>query len=183
MWGRNPPSGIFNVMITIDIPYIHCYVRGEFVSEQTEPIECYIFAATAILNRPLLFTCHTISGAVYSRLPVEAFISRKDAGKLDNLAPWGCIGNYMSVVEHQYLKDYEVTVPNLNTSGRYLMTFDQFNGGFSEDPEQHKTMNFIELETGQYALMPNNYCIFNDSHFTRDDDIKYKRQISYWRSE
>ena len=173
-------------MITLDIPYRHCYVRGEFVSKQTRPIECYIFAATGILNRPLLFTCHTKSGAVFSRLPIHAFTTNPNTMvyfKLEDQAPWGCVGNTLTVVKHSYLKDYTVQVPSLHMEGRYIMTFDQFNGGFSEDPEQHKTMNMVELDNGQFGLMPNNYCRFKDLHFTEADDIQYKRQTDYWLSD
>jgi hypothetical protein len=174
-------------MVTIDIPYIHCYVKGSYVSNQSEPIECYVFAATGIINRPLLFTCHTKSGAVFSRLPASAFTTNPDYKGIEytaeELSPWGCISNTITVVKHTYLKDYKVYIPSLKCNGYYLMTFDQFNGGFSEDPEQHKTMNMIELVNGQFALMPNNYCRFTDLHFTKEDDIQYKRQSTYWTTD
>lgn len=33
---------------------------------------------------------------------------------------------------------------------------------YSEQPEDHKSFNFIELDNGQYAAQPNNRCLFLD---------------------
>jgi hypothetical protein len=35
--------------------------------------------------------------------------------------------------------------------------------GDSENPEDHKSYNFLELDNGQYAAQPNNRCIFLDA--------------------
>lgn len=167
-----------------DCPYVRCFVRSEFLHDLTshhgEYEPCYIFAVTAILNRPLLFTAHLESGAVYSRLPIHAFCFADSAPQraLDDLMPWGCVGNRIEVIEHKYLRNYEVQTPR--GPGRYLFTVDQFDGGFTEDPEQHKTMNVIELYEGNLAAMPNNECVFLDSHFTEEKQIDYTRQTSFW---
>jgi hypothetical protein len=34
--------------------------------------------------------------------------------------------------------------------------------GFAEEPMDHKSFNFIELDNGQYAAQPNNRTIFLD---------------------
>jgi hypothetical protein len=34
---------------------------------------------------------------------------------------------------------------------------------YSEDPEDHKSFNFMELENGQYAAQPNNRSVFLDA--------------------
>lgn len=180
----------------LDLPeYIHCKVHQSVLTDGALNgwEDCYIFAVTCIPNRTPLFTCHTDSGAVFSRLPLWAFrwknfepdLSMDDIGNI-KLVPWSCIGNKAQAVKHAYLKDYDVTVRlgNVYTGGRYLMTIDYFDGNYSEDPEQHKTHNIIALINGSFAAVPNNACLFNDSHFTTKTETRhYKRNSVYWASE
>lgn len=169
----------------IDLPYIHCYVRGKFVSDSPLDIECYIYSVTCIMGRPLLFNVHTEHGAIFGRLPIHAFTTipeLKSTYSLEELQPWSCIGHRAQVISHAYLKDYEVEVRTLDTVGTYMFTIDQFDGGYSEDPEQHKTFNVVELENGQLGAFPNNFLLLKDNHFTNTDMIKYQRQTKYWRT-
>jgi hypothetical protein len=102
---------------------------------------------------------------------------------LVQLMPWGVVGDRICVIQHKYFKDFDVRVRlGEGVPGRYLFTVDQYEGGFSEVPEQTKTMNFIELECGQFAAMPNNYCIFPDTFFAGKAEGKpdYRRNSRYW---
>jgi len=173
--------------MTIDIPFIHCLVDLSLLTDgdSTELEECYIFAVTCIAGRPPLFTVHTQSGAVFSRLPIHAFFSLngpRHAHTLQELCPWTCIGNKAQAITHAYLKNYDGQLKDLGT-GRYLFTIDYFDGDYSEDPEQHKTHNIFELESGAFAAVPNNHVLFKDKHFTVDsaDPPAYARQRTYWR--
>ena len=53
--------------------------------------------------------------------------------------------------------------------GNYMFTVDNcaadeyLDMGDSENPEDHKSYNFLELDNGQYAAQPNNRCIFLDA--------------------
>lgn len=171
----------------IDIPFIHARVRLQYVTdnEQSGFEECYVFAVTCIVGRPPLFTCHMRSGAVFSRLPLEAFLAMSDnpftALPDRALCPWTCVGSTVSVRRHEYLKDYTVVIEG-GARGKYLFTLDYTDGNYSEDPEQHKTHNVIALEDGRFAAMPNNYCRFLDSHFTVESlpVAHYRRQSEYW---
>lgn len=178
-------------MITINTPYIHCKVSRYFLTDKKADIEeleeCYIFAVTCINNRPPLFTCHTEKGAVFSRLPIHAFRSLnyktrpEQEPNLSYLCPWTCVGNSASVIQYEYLKNYQVTTKN-GDSGMYLFTIDYFNGGLSEDPEQHKTHNIIMLDKGYLTAVPNNFMLAKDEHFTFDDNpVDYARQTEFWR--
>lgn len=182
----------------LDLPTpIHCGVQKMFLTndEKHGIEECYIFAVTILQNRTLLFTCHTENGAVYSRLPIWAFKHNnlglgctKTLEGLDKrvLCPWSCLGDTADIVEHSYLKDYEVqcSIYDKTIIGRYLATIDYSKGLYAQDPEQHKTHNIVELENGFYAALPNNYCKFEDEHFTKDDAdcSHYRRNKMYWRS-
>jgi hypothetical protein len=179
-------------VITINTPYVHCKVSRYFLTDKKADIndleECYIFAVTCINNRPPLFTCHTQKGAIFSRLPLHAFrsLSYKPNYELhydlSDLCPWTVVGNSASVIQYEYLKNYEVKALKLNEMGKYQFTIDYFNGGLSEDPEQHKTHNIIELDNGYFAAVPNNYMLAKDEHFTFDNSpIDYSRQTEFWR--
>ena len=60
----------------INTPYIKCYVDNNFIKSKEGRTEGYIFAITAIINRPHLFHIHTVDGAIYSRLPIWALYSQ-----------------------------------------------------------------------------------------------------------
>jgi hypothetical protein len=175
-----------------DLPeFIHCKVRKVFLTDNEKDglEDCYIFAVTCIAGRPPLFTCHTENGAVFSRLPIEAFWTNDWAKKVPEayLCPWSCIGSRVHVAKHSYLKDYQVmcTLGEQLMNGRYLMTLDYFDGNFSEDPEQHKTHNMIELVSGQICLLPNNKVVFEDKHFTKQEKKlgHYKRNSRYFTAD
>jgi hypothetical protein len=52
--------------------------------------------------------------------------------------------------------------------GTYLFTVDfcadgqDLDTGFTETAEEHKSFNFIKLESGQFACQPNNRCLWYD---------------------
>ena len=184
------PQQLHHMIVNLPLP-LHVKIPNEFLygEESKESTEAYVFAVTNIINRPLLFTVHTIDGAVVSRLPIDAFVpytldKLSDYG-LAELQPWQALGKDIQAIQHEYLKDYSAIckIGTKQELGRYIMTFDSFTGGFSEDPEQHKTYNMIELQVGQYALLPNNHCLFTDTHFTKLDGEfpGYKRNSTYWK--
>ena len=176
----------------VDLPeFIHCKVNLNPITgfKKTGFEDCYIFAVTCIPGRTPLFTAHLQSGAVFSRLPLWMFRHgpTEDIHPFSSeTVPWSCIGEKVCAVKHAYLKDYEVQVrlDSKEILGRYLMTLDYFGGNFSEDPEQHKTHNIIELVDGTYAAVPNNYCRFLDSHYTLNgcSTKHYRRSSIYWKS-
>lgn len=172
-----------------DTPFVKCLVRAEYLHDFKEEYkgqyyECYIFAVTSIQSRPLLFTCHTEHGAVYSRLPITAFCSKPcEHQSIEFLDPWGAISHNINVIKHSYLKDYTIENVKDKRQGMYLFTIDSAIDGWSEDPEQHKTYNVGFYEDGQMFALPNNLCKFVDKHFIVDKGINYMRQSNYWTNE
>lgn len=167
----------------LDLPRLKVWVNLRYVSNDCGYGAAYLFSITLIESRPLLFTVHFDDGAVYSRLPIEAIkydIPKKNEPKGKPLDPWGAISDHGQVIEHAYLKDYRVKTAN--GFGRYYCTIDYFYGGFAQDPEQHKTSNLIILDSGHLTALPNNFCLFLDSHFT-DNQAKtrsYRRNSLYF---
>lgn len=164
----------------IDIPFTRALVSNQLILGEPGWTPCYLFAATPLLNRPLLFTLHTVHGAVYSRVPLSHLAHEEPTG--EHLEPWGSLGERMTVIQHAYLKDYWVRTKQ-GPEGRYLMTFDWLpQGHFEEDPEQQKSMNLLALENGRFALLPNNMCLFQDAHFTglSGEWPRYRRNTEYF---
>lgn len=172
----------------LDIPRFKCQVEAHFLSNGTEKgyVDAYCFAVTLIEARPIMFTVHTVHGAIYSRLPIWALrqnITTKTEKKTfyKSLDQWGAISSTAQVIKHAYLKDYSVKAMPLDMMGTYWFTIDYFGEDFSQDPEQSKTSNIIMLDNGQICAMPNNMCLFQDRHFTDNEKprFKYKRSLKY----
>lgn len=172
-----------------NIPYTKAYIKNNYIKNTLGLTECYIVAVTTMLNRPHLFTVHTIDGALYSRLPIQAFV-HKDisnlyrefdcySGKL-NLDEYGTISSNSQVIQLNYLKDYEVNILTYNMSGRYLFSIEPTEGAFSEDPEQSKLLHFIKLDNGQFGIFPNNKLKFMDNYFTKESQDIYNRTTNYY---
>lgn len=164
-------------------PYIHCKIRNQFLGIPGTFTECYIFMLTALPNRPILFTAHTEHGGVFSRLPIWAFApmgAKFSTTPTKRLQKWSVLGSETEVISPPYLKDYRVK--SQFGEGVYKFTIDFTDGMFSEDPEQHKSLHFIELEE-TFALLPNNECRFVDSHFVGDTAVVYKRNTEYFTTE
>lgn len=179
-------------MQLLDTPFIHCWVKDRFLYNGDETkkglTEGYIFAVTCLFNRALLFSVHLKTGAVFSRLPINAFLHEKidnhDEFDLEQLEPWLVMADKHAIIEHRYFKEYDIIVraPEFQGKGRYVLTIDAIEGGFAQHPYEHKTFNIIAMENGHFAAMPNNFCIFKDEHFTDTTELPhYRRNTNYWR--
>lgn len=172
----------------LDIPRFKCFIDVKYLTDGKSSgfVEGYCFSVTLLESRPLLFTVHTIHGAVYSRIPIQAIYHQIPENTLNlleskKLDPWGAISSEGQAICHQYLKDYETLYLKEDIKGVYKFTIDYFNGGFAQDPEQHKTSNVLFLDNGQIAAIPNNFCLFLDGHFTTSVvDLPYKRNTQYY---
>lgn len=166
----------------LDFPRLKVYVNRDYMTDGSGNgrEEAYVFAVTLLESRPLLFTVHTEYGAVYSRLPLQA-LAWKEKPTDNSYDKWGAISGNGTVVQHAYLKDYLVQVPYFKAHGRYWCTIDYYDGGFAQDPQQHKTANIILADSGAILAVPNNDCIFRDNHFTKYvKNMSYKRNTKYY---
>lgn len=171
-------------MKCLNTPYIKAFVENSFIKETTTGYtECYIHGIVALPGRPHLFNIHTIDGALYSRLPIHSLV-----WGIPNswfvaliLEPWGVIGHESEIIIYDYLKDARVKIPSFGEIGRYVFTIEPISGAFAEDPEQQKSLHFIEVNNGQFALLPNNMLELKDAHFTNKEPLPpYKRNKIYF---
>lgn len=176
---------------TVNIPSFRCNVRDRFLGDGTGSSQAYLIACTSIPNRPLFFTAHLFTGAIWSRLPIHALwsdffdhgIGQPDELTLDQAQPYSCLGGDIQYIEYQHLKNYRVKLDS-GQSGTYLFTIDIIGQGLAEDPEQHKTHNICVLDNGNLVAFPNNKLLFLDEYFTDGQTFpKYKRQSQYWTCE
>lgn len=164
-------------------PYIKALVKNEIIKGTSGATECYIIAVTTLLNRPHLFTVHTIDGAIYSRLPVWALKHTRSSRvffQTPTLDEYGTISDRCQIVQLDYLKDYEAQLFGKDIRGRYLFSIEPCGGAFSEDPEQSKLLHFLELDCGYFGIFPNNKLKFMDNYFTKPSGDAYIRNTKYF---
>lgn len=180
-------------MFIVNVPQIPVLVDKAYLGLDEPGFEAAnLVAVTSVPNRPLFFTAHLESGALWQRLPIDALrclryeITNPD-GLLYNLAelqPYSCLHGDINCISLDYLRHYEVKVRIGNdvVGGHYLFTVDVVGHGLAEDPEQHKAHQVCVLENGQLCAVPNNHLIFTDNYHTIQDGQfpKYKRVNKFY---
>lgn len=178
----------------VNLDPIKVLVKRSFLYQNKEQVgfeEGYLIAVKSQNNRPLMFTVHLESGALFSNITIDQIYCDRYFGPnlspdpkhfyLEELQPYSCLPGDINVISYIHLKDCSV-VTKANGVGVYLFTIDYLGQGLSEDPEQIKSHNIIILECGALCALPNNYCLFQDGFFTRNDSATfppYKRNKKY----
>lgn len=186
-----------------NLPPIQCYVRKEYLYNfekghgEFEP--CYWISVKSIKGRALYIESLLVNyGAVYDKLPISAYVWRKDVKEeellpLDFLEIWDAFSYNISILEKTtlsglnckvYMKDRQMH------NGTYMFTIDschsdtnELNTTLSQTPNEHKSFNIIKLDNGQFAAQPNNRVLFYDQSLTplgvKTPDFKVSSQEFY----
>ena len=95
---------------------------------------------------------------------------------LPDLQFWNCMDYGVTCIQKQFIgsMDFEVYTKNHGRMmGTYIATLDNYHVhadevdySTSEQPEEHKSFNLLELENGQYCLYPNNRMRVYDNSLT-----------------
>jgi len=127
--------------------------------------------------------CHVLleSGANWSGLPLHAMSTTLDFSlPRESLVPWGSMGEETEAWHAHYLEGLECAVhAPIKAPGRHTGIVIDWADGFSRYPQEHKPLNLIALNSGQFALLPNNYATYVDNHFCRADaklNLKHYRR-------
>jgi len=127
------------------------------------------------------------SGAHWSGLPLHALSTKSNfTHSYDKLMPWASMGEELDVVYLKYMEGLDCkTHQPIESLGRHTGIMIDWKDGYSRYPSEHKPLNLLELECGQFVLFPNNYITYVDKHFTepqRFDDLKHYRrgETVYW---
>jgi len=136
-----------------------------------------------------VISCHVLleSGANWSGLPLQS-ISTKDNYTYNHhmLMPWSTMGEKIDCIHMPYLEGMECeTIQVIKTKARHTGLIVDWEDGFSKYPQEHKPLNLIELDNGQFALYPNNYLIYQDKHFVSEkskENLKFylREEKLYW---
>jgi hypothetical protein len=170
--------------IVANLPLIKCFVRKEFLydfkSGHGEYEPCIWISIKSLRSQAFRIESYLPRyGALYDKLPLHAFVSRdtdlepEKFLSLDTLQIWDCFSYDISVIQKAFLRNLSCKFYAKDKqfyNGDYLFTVDSaapdlniIDTGSSEDPEDHKSFNFIQMNNGQYAAQPNNRCIFLDA--------------------
>ena len=164
----------YNMKFVANTPHIKCWVRKEYLQDfekgHGEFVEAVIVAVKSVQGRALIFEAYLPEyGACYDKLPIVAFVWKKDHGELlelNQLEMWDSFSSNIHLWKKQLLGNCDVEVwisGNIKMNGEYLFTIDSCHGdpqtidtGVSEVPEEHNQFNFGKLDSGQFFAYPNN---------------------------
>ena len=127
------------------------------------------------------------SGAHWSGLPLHALSTKNEfSHSFEELMPWASMGEEIDITHLKYMEGLESKMfQPFESPGRHTGIMIDWKDGYSRYPAEHKPLNLLELECGQFALLPNNYITYNDKHFTEPErfgDLKHYRrgETVYW---
>lgn len=143
----------------------------------------------AVYARPgqlLLAQCLLETGAHWCGIPLHMISTSSGFGaSAPEREPWGAMGERVQAIHAHYLEGLPVTMRSTRDLGRHTGIVIDYEDGFSRYPHEHKPLNLVNLDNGQFALLPNNYLLFADKHFTGDAksaSLAYYRrgETVYW---
>jgi hypothetical protein len=146
----------------------------------------------AVYSRPgQVLMAHVLleSGANWSGLPLQSISTQKDFSIHHTiLQPWGAMGDQLEVFPVDYLEGLECKLLKWDGKGRHTGIMIDWTDGFSKYPQEHKPLNLIELSSGQFSLLPNNYLVYDDAHFVNlaaQQNLKHYRRGEeiYWEGD
>lgn len=184
-------------MNNANIPLIPVKVKKEFLRNLEdgygEFLNGYLFGVYAQRNQALLFHVFLETGAVYYRLPLNAFVNSNASNietnvNTSDIQLWDCLSNQIEIIQWAFLKDQTglVNLDRLGTQrGRYLFTIEflqndtnELDLGFINVPGEYKCSHIIVLDNGYFCAMPNNRIVWQDQAFVKSTNIKHDYKIN-----
>jgi hypothetical protein len=163
------------MFLNASIPHFYCLLRKEFLYDQRkghgEYIPCAAFGVTSIQSRAVMFLAMTENGAQVDRLPISAFCWKPcEPLPLDHLELWDAFSYDIAVTEFDFLKGLQgwaLSKGRAWYAGEYVMTFDWAKSAYAEDAGEggHKSGHLLKLDSGHYAIMPNNRIFWREASF------------------
>lgn len=170
------------MLLNHNIPPVKGFVRKEFLHDlrahQGELEECVLFGVSSIKGRALGFHAFLQTGAVFYRLPIHAFVWKKEHGPLlpvDHVQTWDQLGYHIAVIEYDFLKELTGTAylkGQEKMACEYMFTVDfahpdpgYLNTTFVESPDDHKCQHIVRLRNGQLGAFPNNRLLWEEVAF------------------
>lgn len=176
--------------LIVNVPAQRVWVRKEYLRDLEDShgdfVEGVWVTAKSIPGRALYFETYLPAyGAMYDKLPISAFVSspaRPDPDlSLADLQFWNCMDYGVVAIAKQFVGSmmFEARLRRGNSmKAEYLFTLDNFHPdqdqvdcSTSEQPSEHKSMNILQLENGQFCAYPNNRLRIYDVSLTPDEPL------------
>lgn len=170
---------------------IECFLRAEFCFNQEEGhgtfYPGYLIGLTAIGGLIPMFQVLLANGAMWARVPLHMVCSTQCPPLAPNLLSWwDCFSERFTIAEFDnagastcFLKGRDGAI----RQGRYVFTVDWL-GGWANIADQHKQHHMIELDSGHFAMYPNNKIIWKDQSFYSAEPIpRWKVNTHTWSVE
>ena len=187
-----------------NLPAYKVWVRKEYLTNHKsghgEFVEGYWVTLKSIPGRAFYFETYLPEyAAMYDKLPISAFVSSPKKPEPDmelhNLQFWNSMDYGVISVYKQFIGSmhFELMTRDYgNQTGTYVCTIDNYHENIhdvdcstSEEPQEHKSHNIIELDNGQFALYPNNRMRIYDNSLTpeKPKDPDFKVSTIYYQVE
>ena len=180
-----------------NLPAIKVKVRREYLRDledgHGEFVDGIWVSAKSIPGRAFYFETYLPEyGALFDKLPISAFLSQAETPTpdmpLNNLQFWNCMDYGIVAISKQFIgsMDYEVLTRDFGLQkGTYIATLDNYHADInsvdfstSEQPDEHKSFNLLELNNGQFCLYPNNRMRVYDNSLTPDEPKRPDFKVS-----
>lgn len=161
--------------LVTNLPARHVWVRKEYLRDLRDGHGDFVkgvwVSAKSIPGRALYFETYLPEyGAMFDKLPISAFVAAPETPTPDlpltDLQFWNCMDYGIVAVSKQFIGSmaFEARLRSGGTMrGTYVCTLDNYHASIdgvdystSETPSEHKSMNIVELENGQFCAYPNN---------------------------
>ncbi|CAB4158914.1 hypothetical protein UFOVP713_34 [uncultured Caudovirales phage] len=162
------------IKVLVRAEYLYDFERGH--EEYVQGVWCTV---KSIKGEAFRFETYLPEyGALFDKLPISAF-KHDEACQLggdlplDVLQIWDAMSYDVTVIDKPMLKGLRAQFYGKDRqthTGEYMFTLDCCSPdpripdfGFSESMDEHKSFNLLKLDNGQFALQPNNRCLFFDA--------------------
>ena len=144
----------------------------------------------AIHARPgQIITAHLLleTGAHWSGMPLHSISTTNQFNHPPHhLMPWYAMGSIIETIRLSTLEGLPATIRKpISANGTHTGIVIDWNDGYSNYPAEHKPLSLINLDNGQFALLPNNYFLVADKHFTnatkqQETKLYLRNDKTYW---
>ncbi len=181
------------------IPMFKSNIRKQYMynleDKHGEFDECTVFGVSCVKGRAPVFHCMLPNGAIYYRVPLQAFTSDEKAEELtvNETYFWDSFSYYFAVHRFDFLREMDCIVLLKNKKqekGMYMFTIDWCDpdgtlvSSHAEIPDEHKCHHIIHLDSGNYVAYPNNRILWQEASFVVRDEIPdYKTNTHNWYGE
>jgi hypothetical protein len=171
-------------MLDCNVPPMKVLVRQEYLYDMQSHFgefqEAILVSAKSIQGLALTFQVLLDNGVLRDKLPVSALCWKEcEPQQLDLLQVWDCASYEVTCNCLNFLSGLSVDVYGKDRKwhgGEYIFTFN-WSGNYqaavdlslAEVPEEHKSGHFIKLDSGNFAIQPNNRIrVYEPSFVTKD---------------